>query len=227
MYTTLPTCNAELKAAYNIVMLPDFDFYESLGTGSFGYVYRVGKKSTRTQYALKIMPKQKLLYSYLDDYNSVVSEVEMLVAVRHPFIISMDYSFQSSQFAMIAMELAEGGTLVSVLTMLKTTVLTESQMRFYIAETAEALHYLHGIGLIYRDLKPDNVLIDINGHVKLADLGGMTDTNGGAKFASFASPFAGKDKDHRRDPSFRAARVYKAEHLDQPRRRTSYLGTRG
>jgi serine/threonine protein kinase len=183
-------------------------------------VYKVQKKSTKILYALKILCKQDLLES-VKDASEVDLEVKMLAAVHHPFIVSMDYSFQTYEHAFIAMELAQGGTLYSVAGMLRADVLSELQMRFYIAEIVEALHYLHGIGLIYRDLKPDNVLIDLNGHVKLADLGGVTDTGGGVIRSDGAPRELG--------PAYHCesvAPVYKVEHLDKPRKRKSFLGTR-
>lgn len=201
----------------------DFDFFEALGKGSAGDVYKVRKKSTKVQYAIKIMPKRKLLQSFGDICELVTSEVTILAAVRHPFIISMDYSFQNSQYAFIAMELAEGGNLRGIPAMLKQAVLTESQVRFYVAEIAEALHYLHGIGLIYRDLKPSNVMIDLNGHVKLADLGGVTDSVGNVLCPDDV-------EQHNMLYTYTCGVVvpeYKAEHLDKPRKRRSFLGTAG
>jgi serine/threonine protein kinase len=208
-----------LKKTYNKVKPNDFEYMEKLGQGSFGVVFKARKISTRAWYAMKILVKSDLLES---SGESVDLEVKTLTAVRHPFIISMDYSFQSPQFAFIAMELAEGGTLQSVPSLLRTATLTEAQIRFYVAEIVEALHYLHGIGLIYRDLKPDNVLICLAGHVKLADLGGVTDACGTVAYSNDEE----KKKMLHAYSCFTKKPVYKAEHLEQPLRQKSYLGSR-
>jgi serine/threonine protein kinase len=214
---------AALKKKYNKVRPNDFEYFEALGQGGFGVVFKVRKVSTGMMYALKIVPKGHLLRSA----DTIVDlEVKILAAVRHPFIISMDYSFQSPQFAFIAMELAEGGTLWSVLKMLQANALSESQVRFYVAEIVEALHYLHGIGLIYRDLKPDNVLISSSGHVKLADLGGVSDTSGTVIHSSEKMDDQDKNKMLNAYSCGAAEPVYKAEHFTVPQRRRSFMGTR-
>jgi serine/threonine protein kinase len=217
---------ADLKKTYNKVAPEDFEYMEALGQGTFGGVFKARKISTRAIYAMKILPKGALLRSNAD---SVDLEVKMLTAVRHPFIISMDYSFQSPQFAFIAMELAEGGTLWSVLSMLNVKTLTEAQIRFYVAELVEALHYLHGLGIIYRDLKPDNVLISSDGHVKLADLGGVTDTRSPEVCSEDEENNSEDNKGQQLLHAYSCGTKmleYKAEHLEQPLRQKSYLGTR-
>jgi serine/threonine protein kinase len=220
---------ADLKKTYNKVKPNDFDYFEVLGQGGFGVVFKVRKISTKAMYALKIIPKADLLRgSRLRASSfSVDIEVKMLAAVRHPFIISMAYSFQNPQFAFIAMELVEGGTLRSIPRLFNVNKLTELQMRFYVAEIVEALYYLHGIGMIYRDMKPENILIDLNGHVKLADLGGVTDTSGSVSSAAGAEQ--PKEKKSIRNAyscsGVQAVSVYRPEHLEQPQRRKSFLGT--
>jgi serine/threonine protein kinase len=202
----------------------DFDYFEVLGKGSFGVVIKCRKRSTAMMYAMKIVGKQKLLEDYADDTSLVTIEVKTLAAVRHPFIIGMDYSFQNATAAFIVMELAEGGTLQSITNYFRDNVLKERHIRFYIAEIAEALHYLHGLGLVYRDLKPANVLLGLDGHVKLADLGGVSDTRADVIRA---------DDDEQGDGALnvyaysRAKHVYNAENLSNPVRRRSVLGTRG
>jgi serine/threonine protein kinase len=200
----------------NKVKTSDFDYFEALDQGHFGVVFKVRKKTTRKLYAMKILSKHDLLQD-AQDGGDLDLEVKVLAAMRHPFIIHMDYSFQNDQFAFIVMELAVGVTLQSIPDLLKCEVLTESQVRFYVAEIVEALHYLHGIDLIYRDLQPVNVLIDMAGHVKLADLCGMPDVSGNS----------GKQRMVNFGKLGSVMPVYKARHLDEPSKRRCYLGTRG
>lgn len=211
-----------------MVKTTDFDYFETLGKGSFGIVMRCRKKSTKQFYAMKIIAKTELLHACRHDLHSVDVEVRALASLRHPFIIGMDYSFQNSQYAFIVMELAEGGTLASVLKCFRKQVLTEPHIRFYVAEIAEALHYLHGLGILYQDLKLANVLIHTDGHVKLADLGGVVDLGGDVISTNknsegqitSQSPLAAWA-----EPSLAA--TFKSSHLSNPRRNHSVYGTRG
>jgi serine/threonine protein kinase len=212
---------AALKKKRNEISTSDFDYFEELHQGDFGVVFKVRKKTTKSWYALKILSKQDLLED-AQGGSDLGLEVKVLAAMRHPFITHVDYSFQNSQFTFIVMELAGGVTLQSIPKLLNCAVFTEPQVRFYVAEIVEALHYLHSIGLIYRDLQPANVLIDSTGHVKLADLCGMIDISGNA-----ICPNTGKQKVVNAGNLDNVLPVYNARHFDKPRRRRSFLGTAG
>lgn len=173
---------------------------------------------------MKIIQKLDLLRTYQHQPDMVDVEVKALAALRHPFIVSMDYSFQTPQFGFIIMELVDGGTLVSVMQSFRKKVLRESHLRFYIAEIAEALHYLHGVGLTYRDLKPANVLIGMDGHVKLADLGGVTATGDDViRSKSSDEPM----NVYATSSATNAAPAFDIENLTHPVRRRTVFGTRG
>jgi serine/threonine protein kinase len=208
----------QLKKKYEKIQPSDFDYFEALRTGKCGSVFKARKKTTKVLYALKILAKDDLLKEAVGG-GVVDLELKELKSIRHPFIIHMEYSFHTPKLAVIVMELAEGGTLKNIPAMLSRTVLTESQVRYYVAEIVEALHFLHSLGFIYRDLKPTNVLIDKTGHVKLADLAGMSDSSGRV---------AGLEKRTRGPLSAYAcggeAPAYRA---DTPLKRKSVFGTRG
>ena len=104
-----------------------------------------------------------------------ISKIKVLAALHHPFMIGMYYSFQTPKFCLIAMEVVRGGSLDNIYSNFSISVLDETQMRFYAAEIIEALHYIHGFGMVYQCLNPANVLISKSGHVKLADFGGYLD----------------------------------------------------
>ena len=97
-----------LRRKYNRVKERDFEYYDKLGEGKFGLVVRCKKKSTGRLYAMKIQRKSVMFQTYNDDPSRVDCEMRALACVRHPFITSMDYSFQTDKYAMIVMELLTG-----------------------------------------------------------------------------------------------------------------------
>ena len=99
---------AGLKKKYNRIKDRDFEYFDKLGQGSFGLVMRCRKKSTGRWYAMKIQLKAAMYHSYRDDPFRVDCEMRALCYLRHPFITSMDYSFQTDKYAMIVMELLTG-----------------------------------------------------------------------------------------------------------------------
>lgn len=218
-----------LNEKYNKIRLKDFDLFGMLGEGSFGIVVKCRKKTTGKMYAMKIMEKRSLLECAGWDRASIDTEVRALSALRHPLIIGMDYSFQTERFAMIAMELASGGTLRSISKAMQGQVLPEGYLRFYAAEIIVALHYLHCVGMIYRDMKPANVLVDETGHIKLADLGGVLDHSQGTSLQPISAN--GNALDH----SFPFARSYTLcqsemvsyKYLTSPERQKILFGTPG
>jgi len=157
---------------YNKVDVGDFDFAEVLGEGGFGVVLRCRKKSTGVQYAMKVQCKHRLLNMYSQNPERVAFEKEALSKCHHPFIVSMDYAFQTSRLVIMVMSLGTGDNL-SVL-----GTISEERALFYGAEIALGLDHIHKMGMIYRDLKPANVLLNLDGHIQLVDLGGVVDVEG-------------------------------------------------
>jgi hypothetical protein len=157
------------RSTFNRVLVDDFEYMEFLGEGSFGVVVHCKKKSTGKHYAMKIQTKAGLLNQFADAPHRVVFEKEALAKCHHPFIVNMDYSFQTPQFAIMVTTLGTKGTLA------QKTIIFEKSMIFYAAEILLALNHMHGMGMIYRDLKPANVLINADGHIQLVDMGGAVD----------------------------------------------------
>lgn len=168
----------QLRSKYNTVKLSDFDYYSKLGEGGFGFVVHCRKKSTGRHYAMKIQTKQGLLDSFKDDPYKANLEKEAFQTLQHPFIVNLYYAFQTPSLAIMVLDLADAGDLHTVLTTFPQKRLPEDRVRFYMAEIILALGYLHQRGLIYRDLKPQNVLLNSDGHVQLVDLGGIMDDQG-------------------------------------------------
>eukprot|EP00948_MAST-09A_sp_MAST-9A-sp1_P002632 g2632.t1 len=160
----------EKRETYNQVCVDDFDFLEFLGRGGFGKVVRVRKKSTGLCYAMKIEEKLSLMQEFRDDRDRVTIERDVLCTCDFPFIIGLQYAFQNDRYLFLLLDLAEAGDLKQLMKANR-GILPRSAVRFFCAEVLLALHHLHEMNLIYRDLKPANVLVSHDGHVKLADMG--------------------------------------------------------
>jgi len=156
------------------VTTDDFRYYRTLGVGAFGVVVHVVKKTTGAHYAMKIQRKHGLMTLFADSPGRVVFEKEALVRCQHPFIVGLAYAFQTPALAFLVMDLATAGTLQQLID--AAGQCDVSTVQFYAAEISLGLNHIHQLGLIYRDLKPSNVLLQENGHIQLADMGGIVDT---------------------------------------------------
>jgi serine/threonine protein kinase len=138
-----------------------------IGKGSFGEVYLVKKKSTGKLYAMKIMSKRMIQRQNLAKY--IYTEKNVQSSIKHPFIVRLYCAFQSSTRLFMVMDYCGGGDLGHVLQREK--IFSEETARIYIAEVLLAIEELHSREIIYRDLKPDNVVLDDEGHALLTDFG--------------------------------------------------------
>eukprot|EP00516_Mucochytrium_quahogii_P005650 CAMPEP_0203759820 /NCGR_PEP_ID=MMETSP0098-20131031/13058_1 /ASSEMBLY_ACC=CAM_ASM_000208 /TAXON_ID=96639 /ORGANISM=" , Strain NY0313808BC1" /LENGTH=884 /DNA_ID=CAMNT_0050653055 /DNA_START=329 /DNA_END=2980 /DNA_ORIENTATION=- len=160
------------KDMYNHVEPDDFDYVNILGKGGFGHVVYVKKKSTGRQYAMKVQAKDTLLHTWGGKMQHVEIERDVLVAHRSfPFIVSLRYAFQDDKYAFLCLDLAEQGSLRQAIAEAPGFQLEQPQVRLYVAEIVLALECLHAHEIIYRDLKPENVLLCNDGHILLADMG--------------------------------------------------------
>lgn len=149
------------------VGVKDFKVLMQLGKGSFGEVYLVEKIDTGSQYALKVLMKDKIMGSNLIKY--AFAERNILLSVSHPFIVRLDYAFQTADKLALVMEYCPNGDLGMHIS--REQRFEEEKARFYASEVLLALEELHKNGIIFRDLKPDNVVVDKEGHIKLTDFG--------------------------------------------------------
>lgn len=245
---------AQLRNKYNAVRISDFDYYNKLGEGGFGFVVHCRKKSTGKppplallprvpvplassasvltpsagkHYAMKIQTKVGMLDCYRDDPFKANLEKEAFAALQHPFIVNLFYAFQTPTLTLMVLGLADAGDMHMALTHAPQQRLPEDRVRFYIAEMICALDYLHTRGLIYRDLKPQNVLLNSDGHIQLVDLGGVMDEHGQWSKRNTTSetllPLFAAPAD-----TLGTEAVQTAEHrVKNPKRKQSIMGTVG
>lgn len=147
--------------------LQSFNPIQVLGKGSFGEVFLVQKKSSGKYYAMKVLSKHKIVGQNLTRY--AYTEKNVLSFLRHPFIVSLQCSFQTDEKLFLVLDYCPGGDLGK--TLQKEKKFSESRARIYLAEVLLAIEELHNREIIYRDLKPDNVVIDADGHALLTDFG--------------------------------------------------------
>jgi serine/threonine protein kinase len=145
----------------------DFEFLSVIGKGAYGKVYLVRKKQSQDLFAMKVLKKASI--TLLKSAEHTKTERQILEEVRHPFIVRLYYAFQTDHRLYLVLSYASGGELFSYLS--NERMLSEEVTAFYMAEVLLALDHLHSLGIIYRDLKPENVLLDAQGHAVLTDFG--------------------------------------------------------
>ena len=147
---------------------PDmFKIEKSIGKGAFGKVFLVTMKTTGKQYAMKVLNKKEIIKNRLIRY--AVTEKNVVTKIEHPFIVRCYFSFQTKDRLYMILEYCPNGNLGDLLDNVNN--LSEDHTKMYAAEILLALEELHKHDIIYRDLKPDNIVIDEEGHAKLTDFG--------------------------------------------------------
>ncbi|EDV23579.1 uncharacterized protein TRIADDRAFT_27610, partial [Trichoplax adhaerens] len=147
----------------------DFEVQHIIGRGHFGEVQVVKEKNTTDNYyAMKVLKKSETLSQ--DEICFFNEERDIMAKANSSWLTKLLYAFHDDDFLYLVMEFHPGGDLLSLLSRCDNR-LEESACRFYAAECVLAIHSLHMMGYVHRDIKPDNILLDSSGHVKLADFG--------------------------------------------------------
>ncbi|KAJ0406829.1 hypothetical protein P43SY_008851 [Pythium insidiosum] len=150
------------------ISLKDFTVYNVIGKGGFGTVVNAVKKSDGQIYALKILEKSKMT-KY--DIESSFTEMRVAQNIHHPFIAGLRIAFQSRTKLFLGMNYYGGGDLFHHMSKGASCRIPSARAHFYTAELVLGIHHLHQHDILYRDIKPENVMIDNDGHVALVDFG--------------------------------------------------------
>ncbi|MBA0858865.1 hypothetical protein Goshw_001237 [Gossypium schwendimanii] len=145
----------------------DFELLTMIGKGAFGEVRVCREKTTGQVYAMKKLKKSEMLRR--GQVEHVKAERNLLAEVDSNCIVKLYCSFQDEDFLYLIMEYLPGGDMMTLL--MRKDILTEDEARFYVAETVLAIESIHKHNYIHRDIKPDNLLLDRHGHLRLSDFG--------------------------------------------------------
>nr|XP_023016566.1 serine/threonine-protein kinase greatwall [Leptinotarsa decemlineata] len=157
-----------LKDPGKLPDINDFIIIKPISRGAFGKVFLGFKKNNeKVMYAIKVMRKTEMVHKNM--VFQVVNERNALALTKSPFCVQLFYTLQTESSVYLVMDYMVGGDLKSLLSVYG--FFDEAMATFYIAEVCLALQYLHKHGIIHRDIKPDNMLLSKEGHVKLTDFG--------------------------------------------------------
>lgn len=147
--------------------LADFEQGVTLGTGSFGRVTFVTHKATNTHWAMKKLKKAEVIR--LQQVEHMISEKTILACLDHPFIVNLSGTFQDKRYLYMCLEYVIGGEFFTHLR--KAGRFENASAKFYASQIVMIFEYLHMQDFIYRDLKPENLLLDNVGYLKITDFG--------------------------------------------------------
>lgn len=158
-----------IPAYQSSLALRDLDIIRTLGAGTFGRVKLVRHRPTNGAYALKVLQKAQIV-AYGQQKN-VMNERNVMCMVNHPFVLKLCATYKDRNCLFMLLELVQGGELFSLLANQETGYLPADEARFYAACVVAGLEALHNKSILYRDLKPENMLIDAQGYIKIVDMG--------------------------------------------------------
>eukprot|EP01036_Dinobryon_divergens_P024063 gene24063-32478_t len=175
------------------LVIDDFESLSIIGRGAFGEVrlVRMKERFNKEIYAMKSMLKDAMISK--NQVGHIRAERDILTESENPWIVTLYYSFQDTRYLYMVMEYLPGGDLMGLL--MKKDTFTELETMQYVAEISMAISSVHALGYIHRDLKPDNILLDWGGHIKLIDLGSAEADGKGPE--SGGQPRMGKKSAHR------------------------------
>ncbi|XP_056430847.1 serine/threonine-protein kinase 32A isoform X1 [Hyla sarda] len=172
-----PVCDDNEEVNFN-----HFEILRAIGKGSFGKVCIVQKNDTKKMYAMKYMNKQKCVER--NEVRNVFKELQIMQGLEHPFLVNLWYSFQDEEDMFMVVDLLLGGDLRYHLQ--QNIRFSEDSVKLFICEIAMALDYLQSKNIIHRDIKPDNILLDEQGHAHITDFNIATLVNQGTKITTVA-----------------------------------------
>ena len=150
-----------------VISLNDFDVLKLIGKGSYARVYLVRNKSNQKIYSMKKLNKPFIKRK--KEEKHIINERILLSKINYPFLVKLFCCFQDQEHLYFIMEFIQGGELFFHLH--RELRFDDEKTRFYIAELILVINFLHNNKIIYRDIKPENILLDAEGHIKLTDFG--------------------------------------------------------
>ncbi|OVA19759.1 Protein kinase domain [Macleaya cordata] len=156
-----------VRARDGALGLSHFRLLKRLGCGDIGSVYLSELSGTKSYFAMKVMDKGSL--ASRKKLLRAQTEREILQCLDHPFLPTLYTHFETEKFSCLVMEFCPGGDLHTLRQRQPGKHFSEQAVKFYVAEVLLALEYLHMLGIVYRDLKPENVLVREDGHIMLSD----------------------------------------------------------
>lgn len=144
----------------------DFEHIKVIGRGAFGKVQLVRHRSTRRVYAMKRLSKADLIKR--SDSAFFWEERHIMAHAKSEWIVQLHFAFQDSKYLYMVMDYMPGGDIVNLMSNYD---IPEKWAKFYTMEVVLALDHIHSMGFVHRDVKPDNMLLDKYGHLKMADFG--------------------------------------------------------
>eukprot|EP00188_Purpureofilum_apyrenoidigerum_P000186 Plantae.Rhodophyta-Purpureofilum_apyrenoidigerum.ctg10717.p1 GENE.Plantae.Rhodophyta-Purpureofilum_apyrenoidigerum.ctg10717~~Plantae.Rhodophyta-Purpureofilum_apyrenoidigerum.ctg10717.p1 ORF type:complete len:526 (-),score=107.24 Plantae.Rhodophyta-Purpureofilum_apyrenoidigerum.ctg10717:1135-2682(-) len=160
----------KLSASGDKVGLSDFEVIKPIGKGGMGAVFLVRHKETGERLAMKVLKRYTIEDSGKSMRRALDERLVLEMAAGHPFIVELKYAFQTEKNLYMVTEFCAGGDLHDYLQAHQFHI-KEDVAKHFFTEVVLAIEFIHDLGAVYRDVKPENVLVDISGHVKLADLG--------------------------------------------------------
>lgn len=151
----------------NQVTEESFEIIKQIGKGHFGRVFLVEKKDNKELYALKVISKMDIIKRNF--FENLQNEKRVMEKINSPFLVRMEYCFSSPKHVFFAMKFKQGGEIYHHLR--KAARFPESTAKFYASQIITGLAQLHSLNIMYRDMKPENVLLDEKGNACLADFG--------------------------------------------------------
>ena len=155
--------------SFSSISKSDFDFTKPIGRGALGKVWKVVHKKSKTDFAIKLYTKAEIPSKEI--LNSIIRERSILSILSSPFIINLNFAFQDNKSLYLGLDLKLGGDLRFNLNKRN---FIESEAKFIIFSVLQGLEYLHASGVIHKDVKPENIILDNQGYAFMTDFGAST-----------------------------------------------------